>query len=120
MTADLLWLGYEDVSGLWEVSWEDGDDAAPGRTAWDRRVGLLVDLLRSGLIELAVGPWSSDFDTSRRLTADDVPEALADPRSWQGPDPDDEDGAPVVRFRTTDAGFAAYRAATGWGTTSTS
>ncbi|CAM3903904.1 hypothetical protein [Isoptericola cucumis] len=107
--ADLLWLGHEDVSGLWEISWGPEDDGPGG----PRRVDVIVSVLRSGLIELAAGPSSSDFDTAPRLG----PEAralLRDPRCWQGPDPGDDIGAHVVRFATTDAGFAAFRTATGW------
>jgi hypothetical protein len=114
VTTDLLWLGYEDVSGLWEVSWGDDDAAMPDATRRDRRIDLLVELLRSGWIELATGPWSSDFDASPHLTPDEARETLLDRRCWEGPDPDDELGTSVVRLRTTDAGFAAYRAATGW------
>ncbi|MFE5339614.1 hypothetical protein ACFQ80_05310 [Isoptericola sp. NPDC056578] len=104
---DLLWLGYEDVSGLWEITWQD---RATGPT--DRRIDTLVALLRSGLIEVARGPWSLDFDDARRLTSDEARRTLLDERCWKGPDPYDDIGEHVLRFVTTDAGFEAYREAT--------
>ncbi|PJI94088.1 hypothetical protein [Luteimicrobium subarcticum] len=108
---DILWLGYEDVSGLWEVTWGDDDGTEPSRTA--RRGDLFVTLLSDGLIDVTTGPPSADFDAAHHLAPDEVRELLRDPRSWRGPQLDD-DGQHVLLFRTTEAGLAAYRAATGW------
>lgn len=110
VTVELLWLGYEDTTGLWEVPWGAAGDERAG-SGW--RADLVVELMRSGLIEVVVGPAARDVEAPRRLSPDEARGALRDPASWLGPG-DVDTGEDVVRYRTTDAGFAAYRAATGW------
>ncbi|WP_454857801.1 hypothetical protein [Promicromonospora soli] len=112
LIAEILWLGYEDVTGLWEVPWgTDSNVHDPDPLSPAERVDTFVELMRSGLIEVSAGPDALDFDEAQRISPDEARKILQeDPQVWEGP----ETGEFTVRFQTTDAGIAAYRSATGW------
>jgi hypothetical protein len=111
LTTEILMLGYEDVTGLWEIPWADAEHAGQEETPpRSDDIELFVGLVRDGYIEVVVGPDWAEFDDGERATPDQVSDTLRDPRVWRSP----ETGEHTVRFETTDAGFAEYRKAIGW------
>jgi len=103
---EALFLGIEDLSGLWELTWEDSFSSLPGdeRITLARRV--IESLLNRGLVRLvrARDPGNRPVE---ELEQEEWQRALADPQSWEEPGP--QSGPITVRFETTAAGEAAYQ-----------
>ena len=108
----LLWLGYEDASGLWEAEQEATLlplIAAPTRRASVART--LQDLARRGLIDVCAGPEPLQLNDRTRVPISELAAVLEAPGSWLAPE---RQGDNAVRYETTDKGFTAYRSAVGW------
>jgi hypothetical protein len=102
----ITFLGIEDFSGLWEITWESGLYEMP---AEDR-----IRLARSAIEELASEGMVKLYrcqEPGRQL--EEISEAdwgrvLSNPDSWLEP----TRGAASIRFGTTEDGKAAYWATT--------
>lgn len=111
LETELLWLGYEDDTGLWETPWERDRPVRGAQIATREEVReTLIQLAATGMIEVLAGPESVDFEDAEIVLVAVLPDLLNDERAWEAGDVGDR----VVRYRTTDLGFQAYREATGW------
>jgi hypothetical protein len=95
LERDLLWLGIEDYTGLWQAAAEARADAGPcsihEAREQARRIIESQEPLNNETVEI-VPP--------KRQSA-----LLGEEASWTAP----EEGGRSLRFATTDKGFAAYQ-----------
>ncbi|GAA0466174.1 hypothetical protein Aca07nite_77350 [Actinoplanes capillaceus] len=109
---NLVWLGYEDYTGLWQVAIEVQDESGENSEADNRAFAqrIVESLLNRGWIELyfTEGPWTNE--TIMPVPAEDRAEVLTADASWATP----VNGGKLIWFGTTDEGFAAYQEAVGW------
>lgn len=107
LEIELLWLGYEgDETGLWGTPWSrEGSARSRGGPTQEEVAEAIVRLASQSLIEVLAGMESIDFEDAQVVDPARVRELLEDPRAWRVA----EIGEFVVRYRTTDAGFAVYR-----------
>lgn len=111
LEIELLWLGYEDDTGLWETPWQRDRPVRGAQLATRDEVReTLIQLAGAGMIEVLAGPESVDFEDVDIIPPTALPDLLDDERAWIAGDV----GERVVRYRTTDLGFQSYREATGW------
>lgn len=112
LERNLLWLGVEDYTGLWQALAEARDDTGqrpPSET--QRRVRQIVDsLLAEELIELFVCQEPLNNETVEIVPPERCFAVLEKAMSWRPP----EEGSKSIRFATTEKGFAAYRKEVGW------
>lgn len=110
LERDLLWLGVEDYTGLWQAVAEA--HAATYSISEDlRQTRRTIDsLLSRGLIELFVCQEPLNNETVEIVPPERQSAVLDEVASWKAP----EEGGKSVRFATTEQGFAAYRKETGW------
>lgn len=108
----LLWDGVEDFTGLWHVPMaaEGADEWQPGDDARDLARRMLESLAGRGLITVYVCRGIPSEVTCEPVAVDGLAGLLEREESWQAPDEEE----PAVWFDTTDAGFALYKAETGW------
>ncbi|GAA2569362.1 hypothetical protein GCM10010435_49160 [Winogradskya consettensis] len=113
LTRDLLWLGWEDYTLLWQVvlNARHVNELSSLREAQDVAHGVLQTLLAGNLIELFRCPWAMDNDAYRLVAPAEHAAVLGDDRSWTI---EGADGRDLVWFATTDAGLERYQQGTGW------
>jgi hypothetical protein len=116
LASRLLWLGHEDLTGLWEAEAEaelvlaNKESSDPVRRA--AVVQTLLTLAKQDLIHLYRGPEPLRAEASSRVSLLDIEGILDDKRSWEVPP---RPGATGVRYATTDRGIEEYdRAEGGW------
>lgn len=112
LERNLLWLGVEDYTGLWQAVAEARDDAEPCsiHEAQGQARRTIESLLAGGLIELFVCQEPLNNETVEIVPPEEQPAVLDEEASWTAP----EEGGKSLRFATTDRGFAAYQKETGW------
>jgi hypothetical protein len=112
LERDLLWLGIEDYTGLWQAAVEVRAALGPCsvREAQDRARRMIESLLHRGLIELFLCQEPLDNETVEVVPLEKLSAVLGSEASWSAP----EEGGKSLRFATTDKGFAAYQKETGW------
>lgn len=103
----ILFVGIEDVSGLWEIAWEVAwDEYASGDDDFARKIDMLRDnftiLLRDGLIKTY--KCQEPLASLDELSTPEVERALALEQNWKEP----RENAVSVRFSTTDKGKEFY------------
>lgn len=108
----LVWLGVEDYTGLWQVPidvrGQPGINSTQDAHSYARSV--LESLLTNGWVELYICQEPLQNESVRLVPPEDRRGVLDSDSSWQIPEPFGKS----VRFGTTDAGLAAYRAEIGW------
>ncbi|MEA3502006.1 MAG: hypothetical protein U9R47_04470 [Actinomycetota bacterium] len=100
-----LWLGIEDVSGLWEMVWDLNARYDAGRDGLNRAasLGVIFDLCERGWVRLY--RCHEPYGDLEVVPRDDVYPLLLKESSWDEP----AASALSVRFETTDAGKVAYQ-----------
>jgi len=98
----ILFLGIEDRSGLWEITWERELFDLPR----EKRIALASDalkaLLKHGFVRLyRCGERDRSFQT---VAPEEWEHALSSAEIWNEPGPD----SVSIRFETTSAGEEAY------------
>ncbi|MEV0897182.1 hypothetical protein [Actinoplanes sp. NPDC049802] len=110
---NLVWLGYEDYTGLWQIVLEVQDEEGINSLAEAQRFAkqTVESLLSRGWIELYFtdGPWTNETITA--VPPEKRAQVLAADDSWATPV---GGGGKLIWFGTTDEGFSAYQEATGW------
>ena len=112
LQCNLLWLGVEDYTGLWQAVAEARNDAEPSsiHNARTEARRAIESMLCTELIDLFVCQEPFNNETVEIVPADARLAVLEDEASWIAP----SEGGRSVRFATTERGFAAYRNETGW------
>jgi hypothetical protein len=112
LERDLLWLGVEDYTGLWQAVAEARAETEAYSLSEERRQArrAIDSLLSRGFIELFVCQEPLNNETVEIVPPERQSAVLDDAASWEDP----EEGGKSVRFATTERGFAAYRKETGW------
>ncbi|MBO3743053.1 hypothetical protein [Actinoplanes flavus] len=95
---NLVWLGYEDYTGLWQAALEVEDRDVARR--------IVASLLSRGWIELYFTDGLWDNETIAVVPVRDRMTVLEDVASWSV-----EGGGRLIWFATTDEGYDAYRKA---------
>jgi hypothetical protein len=112
LASDLLWLGIEDFTGLWDAGFQAQatEEITTRETARDRARSVLESLLAEGLVELYLfrGPPQND---AVAVAPDARAALLCNDECWAVPE---EGGAASVWFATTDKGFQLYRKEHNW------
>jgi hypothetical protein len=100
-----LWLGIEDVSGLWEVVWDLNARHDAGRDGLNRAasLGVMFDLYERGWVTFY--HCHEPYGDLEAVPSDNVYPLLLEDASWVEPAP----LALSIRFETTDAGKTAYQ-----------
>jgi hypothetical protein len=102
---DLVWLGVEDYTGLWDASFAARSilepDSPEDARAYARRA--LESLLAKGWVELYVCKEPLNNDSVELVSPDERRRVLEADSSWEIPKPFGRS----VRFATTDEGIAA-------------
>ncbi|WP_330465498.1 hypothetical protein [Micromonospora zamorensis] len=112
LERNLLWLGIEDYTGLWDAVAEARGDGEP-RSTHDALVQArraIEFMLAADFAELFRCPEPLNNDTVELVSAEEQSAILNAGSSWVVP----EEGGTSIRFATTDRGFAAYQKETGW------
>jgi hypothetical protein len=109
---NLLRLGAEDYTGLWQAVAEACNDIEPCSLSEARRqVRQIIDsLLVGGLIELFICQEPLNNEAVEIVPPERRPAVLDEVASWGAP----EEGGKSVRFSTTERGFAMYQKEAGW------
>lgn len=111
LETEILWSGWEDRPGLWEVFFTVRDEVAgqrstPEALALARQI--VASFLDRGWVELFVTHGPVSEAVYEPVPAADRARVLAEDTSWSW-----EDGDPLVWFVTTDEGHSVYQDATG-------
>lgn len=103
----LLWLGVEDVTGLWDARAEVADAVGlAGDTARARAAAMLTTMVHAGWVEMLSAADALDDEGLRPVGPDEIATVLAAPSAWCAPD---SAASPVVKFATTESGLARLR-----------
>jgi hypothetical protein len=115
LERNLLWLGAEDYTGLWQAVVEPRDDAdlCSIHAAREQARRAIDSLLARGFVELFVCQEPLDNGTVEIVPPGKQSVILDEQASWTAPG----EGGKSLRFATTDQGFAAYQKETGWAAT---
>src|SRR4028119_1454960 len=105
LVKDLLWLGIEDLTGLWSAAWsaEAIEGIASIEAARDRAPSVLGSLLAEGLVDLYL-VHGLPQNAAAAVPHDRGPALLRDDECWTVP----EEGETSVWFATTEKGFDRY------------
>lgn len=110
--ASLLWLGFEDYTGLWEAVAEVRSYHPEMTSVEVQREAAKVirELANAGMIEIYICHEPVEDETASRLTRRQYEVLLSDVNRWN-PLPVSESDIEIesVRYATTDSGLAAYR-----------
>ena len=101
----ITFLGIEDFSGLWEITWERGLYELPAEDRILLARNAIEDLLRKGVLKLY--RCQEPDRQLEEISEEEWDRVLSNPNSWQEPAPD----AVSIRFGTTSEGKVAYWAA---------
>ena len=111
LERNLLWLGVEDYTGLWQAVIEAGGSATNSMSDARKRARRAIQsLLDNNFIELFACPEPIDNETVKPIPKERNLLILEEESSWVVPG----EGGVSLRFATTDRGFAVYRRETGW------
>jgi hypothetical protein len=112
LERNVLWLGIEDYTGLWEAALEAGPDTEPSSFgAVQARARLVIEsLLGGGFIELFVFQGLVVSERAELVPPERHASVLGDDDFWKVPEGEGE----LAGFAATEQGFAAYKKAVGW------
>ncbi|WP_430789246.1 hypothetical protein [Actinoplanes sp. G11-F43] len=107
LEKNLLWLGYEEYTGLWQVVIEVSDETEPetGESQRDLARNLIQKLLDRGWIEIYLSDGPLGDGKIMLIPLEERQNFLDSERSWNL----DEEDEQSVWFATTDEGITAYR-----------
>jgi hypothetical protein len=106
VAKDLLWLGIEDFTGLWDAAFtaQAADGPVPLESARDRARSVLESLLAEGLIDLYEF-HGVPRDGAEAIALERRAALLHNDECWAAPEEEDDAS---VWFRTTEKGFELY------------
>jgi hypothetical protein len=106
LVRDLLWLGIEDFTGLWDAAFtaQATEGLASLETARDRARSVLESLLAEGLVDLYLFQGLPRNDAVA-IAHERRSALLDDDECWEAPEEEDDAS---VWFNTTEKGFELY------------